>query len=199
MHIFCQSLVSGKSREKHASWCTRHMAKPRPQVGSVCQSHHQNTAPFTTTTCDWSLDLRKKKLKKDDKSRRSFTDVGKLSRWNITLYLQTDSHTKLPLVGSLPLRFWCSKFLWQPIQSWKCLLIYNEILSPRSRPCKNWSGICMYGFGEIEPKVWEPSLKTVQSFVPLATREQKWRRRFAGISSFPTRVHSSKSAKRWRS
>ena len=34
-------------------------------------------------------------------------------------------------------------------------------------------------------------LKTALSFVPLATWEQKWRRRFAGISSFPTRVYSS--------
>ena len=32
------------------------------------------------------------------------------------------------------------------------------ISSPRSRPCTNWSGRCMYGFGEIEPKVWVPSL-----------------------------------------
>ena len=31
----------------------------------------------------------------------------------------------------------------------------------------------MYGFGEIELKVRVPSLKTAQSFVPLATREQK--------------------------
>ena len=71
--------------------------------------------------------------------------------------------------------------------------------SPRSRPCTNWSGRCMYGFGEIELKVWVPSIKTALSFVPLATREQKWRRRFAEISRFPTTVHSSKSAKRWRS
>ena len=51
-------------------------------------------------------------------------------------------------------------------------------MSPRSRPCTNWSGCCMYGFGEIEPKVWVPSLKMALSFVPLATRKQKWRRRF---------------------
>ena len=44
-------------------------------------------------------------------------------------------------------------------------------VTPRSRPCTNWSGRCMYGFGEIEPKVWVPSLKTALSFVPLATRE----------------------------
>ena len=30
----------------------------------------------------------------------------------------------------------------------------------------------MYGFGEIDPKVWVPSLKTVLSFVPLATRKK---------------------------
>ena len=46
---------------------------------------------------------------------------------------------------------------------------------------------------------WAESVSTLLLFVPLATREQKWRRRFAGISSFPTRVHSSKSAKRWQS
>ena len=49
--------------------------------------------------------------------------------------------------------------------------------------------------GKLSKSVSTP-LKTTLSFVPLATREQKWRRRFAGISSFPTRVHSSKSAKR---
>ena len=40
---------------------TRHMTKPRPQVGTrrVCWSHHQNTPQFTTTKCDWSLDLSK--------------------------------------------------------------------------------------------------------------------------------------------
>ena len=43
------------------TWCSRHMAKPRPQVGRVCWSHHQNTPPFTATKCDWSLDLSKKK------------------------------------------------------------------------------------------------------------------------------------------
>ena len=34
-----------------------------------------------------------------------------------------------------------------------------ELYSPQSRPCTNWSGRCMYGFGEIEWKVWVPSLK----------------------------------------
>ena len=43
------------------TWCTRHMAKPRPQVGRVCQSHHQNTPQSNATKCDWSLVLSKKK------------------------------------------------------------------------------------------------------------------------------------------
>ena len=42
-------------------------------------------------------------------------------------------------------------------------------------------------------------LKTVLSYVSLATRGQKLRRRFPGISSFPTRGHSLKSDKRRRS
>ena len=32
----------------------------------------------------------------------------------------------------------------------------STCFTPRSRPCTNWSGRCMYGFGEIEPKVWVP-------------------------------------------
>ena len=32
----------------------------------------------------------------------------------------------------------------------------EETPAPRSRPCTNWSGRCMYGFGEIEPKMWVP-------------------------------------------
>ena len=42
-------------------------------------------------------------------------------------------------------------------------------------------------------------LKTVLLFVFLVTWEQKWCRRFARISSFPTRGHSSKFTKRRRS
>ena len=55
----------------------------------------------------------------------------------------------------------------------------------------------MYRFGEIEPKVSVPSLKMTLSLVSLAMWEWKWHPRFAEISSFPTRGHSSKSAK-WR-
>ena len=50
----------GTPRAVGNTWCTRHMAKPRPQVGRVCWSHIQNTPQFTTTKWDWSLDLRKK-------------------------------------------------------------------------------------------------------------------------------------------
>ena len=78
-------------------------------------------------------------------------------------------------------------------------LLFHHAGTAISPPCTNWSGRCMDGFGEIEPKMWVPSLKKALSFVHLATREHKWRHRFAGISSFPMRVHSSKSAKRWRS
>ena len=58
----------GTPRAAGNIWCTRHMAKPRPQVGRVCQSHHQNTPQFTIK-CDWSLDLSKKKKKKIIRSK----------------------------------------------------------------------------------------------------------------------------------
>ena len=58
----------GTPRAVGNTWCTRHMAKPRPQVGRVCWSHHKNTPQFTTTKCDWSLDLSKKKKKKKNSS-----------------------------------------------------------------------------------------------------------------------------------
>ena len=51
----------GTPRAPGNSSCTRHMVKPRLQVGRVCQSHHQYTPQFTTTKCDWSLELEKKK------------------------------------------------------------------------------------------------------------------------------------------
>ena len=51
----------GTPRAVGNTWCTRHMTKPRPQVGRVCQFHHQNTPQFTAKKCDWSLDLRRKK------------------------------------------------------------------------------------------------------------------------------------------
>ena len=54
----------GTPRAVGNTWCTRHVAKQRPQVGRVCWSHHQNTPQFTANKCDWSLDLSKKKKKK---------------------------------------------------------------------------------------------------------------------------------------
>ena len=39
------------------------------------------------------------------------------------------------------------------------MVILPVFNSPRSRLYTNWSGRCMYGFGEIELKVWVPSLK----------------------------------------
>ena len=72
---------------------------------------------------------------------------------------------------------------WREIKSYSDLTVWRKIcrtrntqpkISPRSRPCTNWSGCCMYGFGEIEPKVWVNSSKTALSFVFLATWEQKW-------------------------
>ena len=56
--------------------------------------------------------------------------------------------------------------------------------APRSRPCTNWSGRCMYGFGEIEPKVWVPSLKTALSFITLATRNKKGAVVLLGFQAF---------------
>ena len=43
------------------TWRIRHISKPRPQVGRVCLSHHQNTPKFTATKFDCSLDLSRKK------------------------------------------------------------------------------------------------------------------------------------------
>ena len=46
------------------TWCTGHMAKPRPQVGfiSVLVSPPEYSTLFTAKKCDWSLDLSKKKF-----------------------------------------------------------------------------------------------------------------------------------------
>ena len=49
--------------------CTRHMANLRPGVGRVCWSHHQNTPRFTDRKCDWSLELSKKKTKKNKQKK----------------------------------------------------------------------------------------------------------------------------------
>ena len=59
------------------TWCTRHMVKPRSQVGRVCysQSHHQNTPQFTTTKCAWSLELewkKKRDVQTPSRTRRLF-------------------------------------------------------------------------------------------------------------------------------
>ena len=62
----------------------------------------------------------------------------------------------------IDVRHWISAFL-----------SLKQFWTPRSRPCTNWSGRCMYGFGEIEPKVWVTSLKMLLSFVPVATQDQK--------------------------
>ena len=34
-----------------------------------------------------------------------------------------------------------------------------QAFPPQTRPCTNWSGRCMYGFGKIEPKLLVPSFK----------------------------------------
>ena len=55
---------------------------------------------------------------------------------------------------------WWDPWLWKHQLKPSCSAWHlSSKHSPRSRPCTNWSGRCMYGFGEIEPKVWVPSLK----------------------------------------
>ena len=66
----------GTPRAVGNTWCTGHMAKPRPEVGRVCSSHHQNTPQFTAKNCDWSLDLSEKKKEKKKKTDSSCQQVS---------------------------------------------------------------------------------------------------------------------------
>ena len=71
----------GTPRAVGNTWCTGHMAKPRPQVGRMCWSHHQNTPQFTAKKCDWSLDLSKKKKKGLHFAEIVESLVRSLERW----------------------------------------------------------------------------------------------------------------------
>ena len=66
------------------------MAKPRPRVGRVWMSHHQNTPQFTATKCDWSLELEGKKQISAVNTKTMSFSFGKGTARQNSFFVKTD-------------------------------------------------------------------------------------------------------------
>ena len=147
----------GTPRAIGNTWCTRHMAKPRPQVGRVCLSHHQNTPQFTTTKCDWSLDLSKKK-----KLTGHLTHVASLaakrrrkcwpSQWTATSVEHTNG----------------VKSARQSAHACLCLIFFAVVADSRTE----WTGRLTYDEASVLTTLTSNSTSVWGSHIPLTARSQ---------------------------
>ena len=111
------------------TWCTRHMVKPRPQVGRVCQFHLQNTPHFTATKYDWSLDLSKKKVSLSIFVSFPLTKLTSCTLLAVALELLYVLHV-------------C--FLWKTFflrQTRVCICLWNPILQQKPKVEGSWKAL----------------------------------------------------------
>ena len=137
----------GTPRAAGNIWCTRHMAKPKPQVGRVCLSHHENTPQFTIK-CDWSLDLSKKKsLRSKVKKWRENADRWLFRRWTVSLWnvLEHSIRSKVKSDGENADRWLVDSVL---IADWPVWCT----VSSKSKPIKGAGFRKKLSFGKYSPR-----------------------------------------------